>query len=138
MKKPPNLYAPESFWSASPEVRCQVVNGCGTAGWKGKLVPDTMYGLCVSAACDIHDWMYTVGQTLADKEEADRVFLNNLYRIINAAGGWSWLVNARLTRARDYFDAVHYFGGDAFWANINEKKNLGMVYGLHLVPAEAA
>jgi hypothetical protein len=125
MAKPkPKLFAPENYWRASQEVKDQVTNGCGTAGWKGRLVPDTMYFLNVSAACNIHDWMYTLGRTLADKEEADRVFLNNLYRIINAAGGCSLLVNARLTRARDYYDAVHYFGGDAFWDNKNAAANI--------------
>jgi len=122
------LYAPSSYVAASPQVRAQVVNGCGPGGWKVDLVPDRMYGLDVSAACDIHDWMYTVGLTLADKEEADRVFLNNLLRLIDSAPGWIgqlWLVKKlRRTRARVYYEAVHHFGGPAFWSGKNPEDNM--------------
>lgn len=124
MKKPPILFAPESYWAATPAVRKVVTNGCGTSGWKGALVPDTMYFLSVAPACNIHDWMYATGATLADKEEADRVFLNNLLRIIDNAGGWWVLKAARRTRARDYFDAVKYFGGPAFWDGKNPSNTL--------------
>jgi hypothetical protein len=118
------LFAPESYHLASKEVRDRVTNGCGTAGWKGWLVPDTVYFLSIKAACQIHDWMYAAGTTLADKEEADRVFLNNMMRIINAAGGWGILVQARRTRAREYYEAVKYCGGPAFWDGKNKAENL--------------
>jgi hypothetical protein len=119
-----SLYAPQSYIDASPEVRAQVVNGCGTEGWKGELVPETMYGLDVSPACNIHDWMYVTGATLADKEEADRVFLNNLLRLIEAAGGCTVLRWLRRRRARTYYEAVQHFGGPAFWAGKNQACNL--------------
>jgi len=113
------LYAPESFWRASARVRGVVSNGCGTSGWKGELVPETMYGLDVSLACDIHDWMYHEGETQEDKDQADRVFLNNLLRIIQHAAG-PWLLRTlRRRRARTYYQAVHHFGGPAFWAEKN-------------------
>lgn len=122
------LYAPASYVAAPPETRLQVVNGCGPGGWKAALVPDRMWGLDVSAACDIHDWMYTVGQTLADKEEADRVFLNNLHRLIESAPGWHnqlWLMKRlRRNRARVYYEAVHLCGGPAFWDGKNDQSNL--------------
>lgn len=118
------LYAPASFIGASHEVRNRVVNGCGTGGWKGKLVPETIYGLDVSPACDIHDWMYIEGETVADKEEADRVFLNNLLRLIEAAGGIKLLQSLRRRRARIYFEAVQHFGGPAFWHDKNKKNCL--------------
>lgn len=121
------LYAPESYHLATQEVRDLVTNGCGTSGWKGWIVPDTVYFLSIREACQIHDWMYTAGQTLADKGEADRVFLNNMLRIIDAAGGWRILVLARKTRARDYYEAVHLFGGPAFWSGKNREENLAPV-----------
>ena len=37
------LYAPESYWAATPDELGKIVNGCGTSGWKGKLVPETLY-----------------------------------------------------------------------------------------------
>jgi len=128
------LYAPASYIAAPPETRLQVVNGCGPGGWKVDLVPDRMWGLDVSPACDIHDWMYVVGLTLADKEEADRVFLNNLLRLIDSAPGWHnqlWLLKRlRRNRARFYYEAVQHFGGPAFWSGKNQQTNL--------VPASSA
>ena len=116
------LYAPESYWTATPEQRKTICNGCGVAGWKGKLVPDTMWGLNISKACDIHDWMYHFGKTEEDRCEADRVFLNNLIRIINAEGGW--LAFLRRYRATTYYNAVHSFGGPAFWDNKNADSSM--------------
>lgn len=113
------LYAPDSFILATPAVRAKVVNGCGTKGWKGKLVPETIYGLTVTAACNIHDWMYNAGSTIEEKDEADRTFLNNLLRLIDAAGGPAWLRWLRRHRARIYFDAVHLYGGPAYWDTKN-------------------
>lgn len=114
------LYAPEGYWAALPETLKQITNGCGTSGWKGALVPETIYFLSVKAACNIHDYMYAAGRTLADKAEADRVFLNNMLRIIEAAGGCSLLKMLRRRRARIYFEAVDHFGGPAFWDGKNE------------------
>ncbi len=118
------LYAPASYIAASPEVRAQVVNGCGPGGWKVDIVPDTVWGLSISAACDIHDWMYATGATLADKDSADRVLLNNCLRLINAAGGWRILRALRRRRARTYYEAVQHLGGPAFWANKNQVDEL--------------
>ena len=118
------LFAPENYVLASLAVRAQVVNGCGPGGWKVDIIPDTIYGLNVSEACNIHDWMYTTGETLADKEEADRVFLNNILRLIDAADSIWLLRKLRRIRAREYFEAVSHFGGPAFWAGKNDKKNL--------------
>lgn len=118
------LYAPESYVAASPEVRAHVVNGCGPGGWKVDLVPDTIWGLDIAAVCDIHDWMYAAGTTLADKEEADRVFLNNILRLIDL-GSSCWLLRRlRRRRARIYYEAVQHFGGPAFWAGKNPAQTL--------------
>ena len=118
------LYAPESYWSATPTERSEVCNGCGTAGWKGKLVPNTMWGLNIRKACDIHDWMYHFGVTEADRYEADKAFLNNLIRIINSQGGW--LAPLRRYRATTYYNAVHQFGGAAFWDNKNPEETMSV------------
>jgi hypothetical protein len=122
------LFAPEQYWSASQAVRDQVVNGCGTAGWKGDLVPDNVLGICFTPACNIHDWMYTLGKDMADKEEADNVFLNNMLRIIDADESWfgrfKTIRNMRRDAARGYFEAVHLYGGPAFWTGKNPDANM--------------
>ncbi len=124
------LFAPASYVEAAPEVRRIAVNGCGPGGWLADLVPDTLYGLDVAPACNIHDWMYAAGQTIEDKAEADRVFLNNLLRLIDAAGGWWVLRWLRRRRARTYYEAVRLFGGPAFWTGKNP--------GTHLITAASA
>lgn len=113
------LYAPESFWHASVEERKQVCNGCGTKGWSNLLVPDCMWGIPIGEACDIHDWMYFEGQTQDDKNRADRVFLNNLTRLIEGRSENRLFKFLRKRRARTYYMAVKMFGGDAFWADKN-------------------
>lgn len=112
------LFAPQGYWQQTGEQRKASCNGCGTKGFMGWLVPDTIYLLNVTEACNIHDFMYAAGQTQADKEEADRVFLNNMVRIINANGGL--FRPLRLRRAKTYFHFVDQLGGPAFWDNKNQ------------------
>lgn len=107
------LTAPQSYLEASPEVRAAVCNGCGAGGWKFDIIPDNLYGLDISEACNIHDWMYTVGETEADKVEADQLFLENMYRLIN---GGAWLLKGvRRRAAKGYFESVSHCGAAAFW-----------------------
>ena len=116
------LYAPPLYWSLSPEGKADICNGCGTKnlGW---LIPDSMWFLDISEACNIHDFMYAVGVDEEDREEADRVFLNNLIRIIEAKTRWEWLRMLRRRRALKYYEAVRCFGGPAFWAGKNEPES---------------
>ena len=51
------LYKPESYKRAQASEIDNVCNGCGSKGLGGWLVPDTLYGLSVTEACNIHDWM---------------------------------------------------------------------------------
>ena len=109
------LLAPQSYVNATDDEKSDICNGCGTSGWKGKVVPETMWGLDISEACQRHDWMYHYGTTKKDKELADLVFLRNLVRIINREGGWlKW---PRRYRAMTYYNFVADFGDEAFWDN---------------------
>ena len=118
------LYAPESYWNASQEDRDSICNGCGVNGWKGKLVPDRIYFLNITEACNIHDWMYYEGETIKDKEEADRTFLNNMCRIIDDKTYFSFMTTLRKDRAWIYYLAVHKFGGPAFWDGKNPPESM--------------
>lgn len=104
------LVARGSYWNATPEQIALNTNGCGTDGWKGALVPDTIYGLCVTPSCLIHDWDYACADELAEKQRADMRFLGNmLYQIRRAARksviGWALKI-PRSYRAFTYFIAV--------------------------------
>ena len=115
-------FIPESYFTASDEVRKLVVNGCGAGGWKFDIVPDTIYGLNITEECNIHDWMYDQGSTAEDKAFADKVLLHNLLVKINDA--FVLLRPLRRIRAYEYYEAVKLFGNSAFWAN-KEKSNVG-------------
>ena len=108
-------YAPPEYVKASPELRNEICNGCGSARSKFDFVPDTIWGLSISEACNIHDWMYHWGRTIEDKEEADRVFLNNLLRIIKKRSANKFIMFLREQRAMKYYSAVNLKGGPAFW-----------------------
>ena len=110
------LYAPETYKKLTQTEAAAITNGCGTGGWKIDLVPDTLLGLDITEACNIHDYMYHIGETIEDKNEADRVFMNNMLRLIDAETKHGWLRRFRRRRAIIYYFAVKNFGGPAFWA----------------------
>jgi len=114
------IYAPEAYKKLTQKQAAAIINGCGPGGWKIDLVPDTLWGLNITDACDIHDYMYHVGDDIKDKEEADRVFLNNMIRLVNAGTKCRWLRLLRRHRANIYYSAVKKFGGPAFWAEKNQ------------------
>lgn len=122
----PILYSEYGYNEATWEQKAAVVNGCGPAG-KFDFVPDNILGCSIKAACFIHDWMYEHGEMEEDRLRADRVFLNNMIRIIKHYGmvnrSWKWITNLRLKLAWKYYQAVARFGGPAFWAGNNNFEN---------------
>ena len=121
------LYAPEAYWKLPKEEKDKICNGCGAQG-KFDFVPDTIYFLNISEVCSIHDYCYHVAMpSLSYKEEADRIFLNNMLRLIEAKTKWKWLRFLRRRRAYKYYLAVKYFGAPAFWVGKNKSENLGLV-----------
>ncbi len=112
------LYKPEAYKRLTVGEKNRITNGCGAGGWKIDIVPDHLAGCSIKEACNIHDFMYHVGESLEDKKEADRVFLNNMVRLVLAKkyNFFTRLVKMiRLRMAKRYYDAVKYFGGSAFW-----------------------
>lgn len=122
-----DLYAPVEYHRLTPGQRETLCNGCGAKGICGWIVPDTLYGLDISEACNIHDFMYHLGMTINDKIRADRVFFNNMLRIIDKKSRWSFLAKLRARRAKTYFYFVSEFGGPAFWLGKNAPEKLGLV-----------
>lgn len=125
------LKAPKEYFEMlknDPKKLKELVNGCGPKfmffgiDLGDSLVPDTIYGLNVCKACSPHDMMYSYGKSLKDKEIADRIFLENLYRIIEAGTKWGWLKNLRRKRALKYYNAVASMGEVSFLKATN---NLG-------------
>lgn len=110
------LFAPASFLNASIEELVKVCNSCGAAdSWFRP--PSTIYGTDISAACTIHDWQYEKGFSIEDKDEADRVFCNNMNRLITRDKHKFYKPTfLQRRRALKYYYAVKQFGGEAFWA----------------------
>ena len=111
------LYAPNGFWELSKEALNEVCDGCG-AEPISNIVPDNLLGLNITDACNIHDYMYATGETEKDRKVADRVFRNNMIRIINHDPG-KWLKPLRRLLAIFYYRIVRELGGPWFW----DKKN---------------
>jgi len=89
-------------------------NGCGS-GWSAKLIPNSIYWVNIRPACCIHDNRYKNGKTAEDKASADREFLNNMLRLIEAKKAWYYPHFLARGRAIKYYTAVVNFGGPAFF-----------------------
>ena len=94
----------------------KVNNGCGPEGWKGKVVPDTIYGINVGEACKIHDYEFELGGTILDFDRANKRFLRNLKHICKHDCTWRsrFLTPLRMIRCNTYYKFVkggcQYFG----------------------------
>ena len=118
------LWMPDDFALTiidNPEAVEQVCNGVGS-GLLAKVIPDTIWFMDATPSSDIHDWMYTEPEYFendeigfAYKRKADRVFLNNICRQVDATKSWRWIKYLRKSRARKYYFTLKYFGGPAFW-----------------------
>jgi len=109
------LNAPQSYLHATDAAKALVCNGAGPKGW-GWAVPDTIYGLSIKPAADIHDWSYMTAKTDGERLKADLMFLQNMFVLIlqrDRATGWLGrrLLVPRLIRAILYFTAVWRLGG---------------------------
>ena len=120
------LFAPASFWTLDEDEVKQLRCGPGR-GVLELLVPETIYGLRITPACAVHDFMYRLGGTDKDKCEADDVFLNNMIRIIEVHTKNKILLFLRLRRAQVYYQFVRNFGGPAFWKDKNKQVEMGFV-----------
>jgi len=121
------LFAPEAYRAMTDASKAAVCNGCGSKGLGGWIVPDTLWGLSITETCNIHDYMYEVGTTIKDKNSADRAFLNNMLRVIDACTKWGIVKTLRKNRAYIYYSVVKKFGGPAFWASNNDMRSATLV-----------
>lgn len=116
------LYAPESYRRATALDRARYCNGCGGAatGWLtwlvAWLIPDTIWGLDVTEACNIHDWQYSHGK---GKARADLMLLCNL--LILCSAGLKRLFPLRALRCLAFYLAVTAFGRRFYGRKIADK-----------------
>lgn len=119
------IYYPKSYLKATDKQLNKICNGCGAKD--GIKVPDSMWGLCIVKACEIHDWMYERGLTQGDLDFANAMFDYNLRAIIkNESNVFTryW----RLNRADKYAFMVEKFGDKAYWVNKEKNKDMTITY----------
>ena len=104
---------PLRFPDTYPEsIESKMETACGPGKFGDKFVPDTIYGLCMTEPCRIHDHSRRMAKTLKDKQQGDIDFLLNM--IITAINYMNWLFTLRVYRAASYFIAVWKHGNSNF------------------------
>lgn len=100
---------------AGPDIR-DYPTRCGAGeGIGDKIVPDTIYFLPISVACDIHDICWQIAPaTEYARKESDYVFLYNMLTIIEAESNW-FMRALRNQRAMVYYNAVDCELNNIFW-----------------------
>lgn len=126
------LMSPETkdFLLHTPEDRlAKVCNGVGSReGWFNRLVyhiiPNTIWGLDITPASDLHDIGYTVPATFRTLEEArkhkemeDYFFETNCKILILRGTKWEWLRKIRNRRVDKYVAILKSSGMTSFMSN---------------------
>lgn len=94
------------------------LNGCGTK--ESEAIPDTMWGLCVTPICDIHDYgciKTTKEGNLEKRRLHDLLFFINLISYINHNSNFA-MRSLRRRRALKYYEAVYEIGSKTLWENL--------------------
>ena len=86
----------------------EIMNGCGSKG-TGEIVPDTLWGLRVTAICNIHDVTHHLAKTPDDCKESNLLLLRNLTTFINNNSANFVMRWARRYRAMSYYSAVEEY-----------------------------
>jgi len=122
------LFAPPEYWQYDYEIRENW--GCGPGGWGDLLVPDTILGLNIKPACQIHDYYYRHWPDPSEdaRHMADRIFKFNMLRILanhyTNRKLWPYLSALFFCRRKlidHYYTTVHKYGGPA-WHNDRNKE----------------
>lgn len=103
-----DIKAPVEVWDTliedlrKPEY-LRTVNGCGSQSTE--FVPDTLWGLCITPVCHIHDVMCIQSKTPEDCELTNKLFLENMMAHIKQNSNW-FMAIVRNYRAMTYYNAV--------------------------------
>lgn len=107
------LDVPQGFSESDELYLFYCCNGCGSATAKFDYVPDSIFGLCITAACHLHDFEYEHAYTLGEKLTADERFRVNIHKIVDADRSW-WRSKAKMKNKFEfYFTMVRKAGVEA-------------------------
>ncbi len=118
------LEVPEGY-DPPTSVLTEFPNCCGAGkGFGEKVIPETIWGLCISAACHIHDYSWEVAAaTETDFKQSNSMFLRNIKNIIITKSANGFTRALRNIRAMTYYVAVEEVGIYGFW-NLKEDQGL--------------
>lgn len=89
---------------------------CGAGKFGDLIVPDTMWGVNVSPACQVHDDMYEMAEpSWAEFHYSNAILFLNCASIITANSTNFITRNARIARAAFYLLMVSTAGAPIFW-----------------------
>jgi len=102
-------------------------NCCGAGEGLGeKLVPDKIMGVKISAACNIHDDCFEMGDaTWADFHQSNSMFIRNIINILRVKSKWRILGFFRVLMAATFFYAVDTIGA-AIYKKLKESQGLNI------------
>lgn len=103
-----NLYAIPGF-ECSRFYEADTSCGPGTIG--DMIIPDRLFGLRMTPACNIHDHGYALARTCESKLNADMAFVLNMHQINEQARSIFLMRWLRRFAINFYFSAVRDFGG---------------------------
>ena len=91
--------------------------GCGPGGIGDYIVPNTVYGLDINPACQVHDWQYRHSNDASEeaRKNHDRTLSYNSMRIVVYNTKNHILYILRRRRVKTYYQMVRAFGGRAYW-----------------------
>ncbi len=119
MKNDNILTAPKSYWLNTTHNTPTYINGCGGQGITSSIIPDSLFGLNINEACNIHDHMYEQG---IDKLDSDNTFLKNMNTLIDQDSSSNILKYLRKAKAYLYFLGVKVFG-NIFFKSKNKRES---------------
>jgi hypothetical protein len=85
-------------------------NGCRPGGVIGKIIPDTLIGVSVHEACNLHDLNYSIGGDTNDRKIADETFISDMLKAVEKNSKNSIGKNIRTIQAYLYYWSVRFFG----------------------------
>jgi len=97
----------------SDDEKYEITNGCGPAR-ATELVPNSILGVNLKPACDIHDYTYAQPSSMRDRKDADDLFLVNMHKLMNQKLRSVPMRFIGTITIGLYYLAVRLFGGPYF------------------------
>lgn len=107
--------SPQFFWP-DMKIYSEFPTSCGAGKFGDTLIPDTVWGLCLSPACWVHDLSWTLAkQSWSDFFQTNNMFRKNMLKINEMTSGSFIEKSIRRAAIYRYYISVCSFGAYYFW-----------------------